>query len=83
VNQQYKLSPNPNSGNLTVMQMIPDDEPVKVEIWNAVGMSVYKTSLQFNNGTAQMKLGSVAPGIYLMQLNDTKGNRFIFKFVVE
>jgi hypothetical protein len=81
--QVYKLFPNPNNGNLSLSQLIPDIQLVNVNIWDALGRNIYKQSLTFTSTTQTLQLGNILPGIYLMKLTDGKGRNFIFKFTVE
>ena len=81
--QQYALYPNPNDGNFTVVQGVIDNNPVTAEIRDVVGQSIYKGSLQFSNGVSKLNIASRAQGIYLLELRDSQGRTFIFKFVVE
>ena len=81
--QQYKLLPNPNDGNLTLYQLLEDNQPVKVEIWNALGICVYKNDLNFIGGADRLHLSNASPGLYLVRLTDNKGREFVLKFVLE
>jgi hypothetical protein len=81
--QQYELYPNPTHGLISLQQMVADKNSVNAEIWNAIGVSIYKNDILFNNGTNQIRLANISPGLYLMKLTDSDGRRFIFKFVEE
>ncbi|MFI4963562.1 MAG: T9SS type A sorting domain-containing protein, partial [Legionellales bacterium] len=70
-------------GNFILQQEVKDNEPVAVEIWDAVGRSVYKDRLQFTEATSILRMKSLASGLYLLQLTDSKERMFKFKFVVE
>ena len=83
VMQRYTLLPNPNNGNMMLKQSISDEQPVVTEIWDAVGRNIFKQNINFIGSNYNLQIGSVSPGIYLMQLRDSKGNEFRFKFVVE
>jgi len=56
---------------------------VQFEIWDAVGQSIYNGQLQFTNAMSKLNVGNIAPGLYLLQITDSKGRMFKFKFVVE
>ena len=56
---------------------------MNAEIFNAIGVSVYKNNLLFSSGTDQIRLVNVVPGLYLLKLTDSEGRKFIFKFVEE
>jgi len=81
--QQYFLSPNPNNGRFILRQKVPDPNLVNVEIWNAEGKCILKQILTFSNGMSQMNVKSMIPGLYIMHLQDSQGNSFIVKFVVD
>jgi hypothetical protein len=55
---------------------------VQAEMLNAVGISVYKAKLYFTAGKADIRLGNVSPGTYLLKLNDSKGRHFTLKFTI-
>jgi len=80
--QHYVLSPNPNNGNMILVQTQSDPDPVRVEVLNMLGQSVYHADLLFNGGKAQLNMQGNAPGFYVLQLTDSKGNTFICKFVI-
>ena len=81
--QKYLLFPNPNDGNFILQQAVIDNEPVEVEIWDVVGRSIYKEHLQFAEATSSIKVKNTLQGLYLLQITDSKGRMFKFKFVVE
>ena len=81
--QQYILYPNPNDGNFILQQGVADDEPVQAEVWDVTGRVLYKDKLQFTDLNAKMRVVNAVPGMYLMQLTDSKGQIFRFKFVVQ
>jgi len=81
--QQYRLVPNPNNGSMALLQSVTDADPVACEIWDAVGRSIYKQNILFSSNQCSIQLGAIVPGLYLLQLRDTKGQEFKFKFLVE
>jgi len=81
--QQYILYPNPNDGNFILQQGVADDEPVQAEVWDVTGRVLYKDNLQFTDLNAKMRVVNAVPGMYLMQLTDSKAQIFRFKFVVQ
>ena len=81
--QKYSLSPNPSDGNVTLKQLVPDVNPVKAQIWNDAGTSIYEGELHFAGGVTQFSVPNKIPGIYLLQLTDSKGMQFMLKFVIE
>jgi hypothetical protein len=80
--QQYTLSPNPNNGIMTLIQMLSDNNHVRVVVLNMLGQQVYSDELLFREGKAQLNMQGNAPGLYVLQLTDCKGNSFICKFVI-
>ena len=81
--QQYTLYPNPNDGNFILQQVLADDAPVQAEVWDVTGRVLYKDKLQFTDLNAKMRVVNAVPGMYLLQLTDSKGQIFRFKFVVQ
>ena len=81
--QQYRLSPNPNSGTMTIKQAVADSGLVKIEVTDMLGQRVKYAELHFSEKAAQVQLPEVASGMYIMKLNDQKGRIFTFKFVVK
>ena len=80
--QRYYLYPNPNEGKLNIQQTIIDIAPVKAEIVNETGISIFQKDILFINGNYTINLNNVSTGIYLLKLNDSKGNNFIIKFTI-
>jgi sugar lactone lactonase YvrE len=81
--QNYNISPNPSDGNITLSQLVKDTDPVFAQIWNTSGVSIYKEQLLFTNGVDQLHVVNAVPGLYLLQLTDSKGRVFILKFVIQ
>ncbi len=81
--QSYSLYPNPNDGNLNLLQTVADANPVYTEVWDGAGRLVYKQALTFSGSRAQVKMSNVPPGMYLIQLRDSSGKYYTFKFAVE
>lgn len=46
-------------------------------------VSIYNSILSFDEGTVKIQLGSIASGLYVLQLTDDTGKQFNLKFVVE
>jgi len=81
--QEYNLYPNPSNGNLTITQAIDNDAPVKVEIYNMLGLRVYIGVLQFSGGNANINVGNVASGIYHVLLSDDSGDIWNKEIIIE
>jgi hypothetical protein len=82
-NQGYTMQPNPNNGNLTITQKWADNSVVKVQVYNATGMVILNSTLQFINGAAGIHIQNNSPGVYMLKLSDDLGNSFISKFVIQ
>ena len=59
-----------------------DDKGVVAEIWNMTGQSIYRDVLHFAGGKTRLMIVNGTPGNYVLQLIDSKGAHFIFKFVI-
>jgi len=81
--QRYILFPNPNNGNFILKQGTTDTDPVLAEITDVLGRSMFKQTLGFTDAISQIQVRNVTPGLYLLQLTDSEGRMFKFKFVVE
>ena len=81
--QSYMLSPNPNIGDMTLMQLIADDRPAEVAVRTAVGATFYKATIAFKGGSAHFDLRAMVPGLYLLELRDGDGLDYTLKFVVQ
>jgi len=81
--QQYILYPNPNDGNFILQQGVADDEPVQAELWDVTGRVLFKDNLHFTDLSTKMRVVNAVPGLYLLQLKDSKGQMFRFKFAVQ
>jgi hypothetical protein len=80
--QHYRVFPNPASGSINIQQSIFDAEPVQAEIWNVEGIRVYKKQLSFDGKAKNIPVNSLSPGLYLLQLRDSKGSNYTLKFIV-
>ncbi len=80
--QGYSLYPNPNNGQITLSQKIADNTVVTVTVSDIVGKCVYRGRLVFDGGFAKLQLNQNTPGLYLLQLTDGAGKRFILKFTI-
>jgi hypothetical protein len=80
-NQAYSLFPNPNDGNLVLVQKVVDTGLVKVDVRDVLGRSVYKQQVLFEDQAHHLQLKSIAPGMYVVNLADSGGRKYTFKFV--
>jgi hypothetical protein len=81
-NQKYYLYPNPNSGNFILQQMVADNTPTTVTVYDVVGRSIYHKQLNFVDTKQSLDVGNAAPGVYLLELKDSRNRIYRFKFVI-
>ena len=81
--QHYTLFPNPNDGKIVLQQYVADGDPVKTDIYDIVGRVIYSESLTFDNKLSHLQISNVPPGMYLLQVTDSKKRIFKFKFVIQ
>lgn len=81
--QSYTLYPNPTDGHINLHQAVADSEPVSIEVWNATGAKVFRNKVAFQGGDAYLQLSKMPPGLYLLQVLDARGNRFVIKFTIQ
>jgi|GEM_PF-2554856 len=80
--QRYSLLPNPNNGNFVLKQYITDSKPATIEIWNAIGQTIYYKQIIFINNVYSINIAGIISGVYMLQIMDSSGHTFNFKFVV-
>ena len=80
--QTYLIAPNPNDGTFVLTQLLNDTNPVKMEITNTIGQTIYKDECLFSNQKYQVTTKTIYPGLYVLKLVDSENRRFVFKFVV-
>jgi len=61
--------------------MVPDLEPVTLEVFDLLGRSVYKKTTIFEEADYMLNLTTVAEGMYLAEISDSEGRNFYYKFV--
>lgn len=72
-----KLYPNPATEQL----MLQYGQAGTVHIYNAVGQQVSYVQLEDGVHTQTIDISTLAPGVYLMKLDDVAGNRSIRQFI--
>jgi len=77
-----KLSPNPTHGNVTISNATIESID-GIEIFDVIGKSVKKVSLQSTEFKTQIDLRDLNTGIYLVKLNSSKGNSSLKKLVIK
>lgn len=80
--QQYWLFPDPNDGSFVLQQQLDDNNPVSLEVLDAAGRVVYKNARAFTDKKMMLQIENAPPGLYLLELVDSKGKRYTLKFVV-
>lgn len=80
--QNYKIYPNPNDGNFALQQYIEDTGLMKIAIYDAVGRNAYKNSHSFINNKCDLELKNYPPGLYLLEITNSKKQIFRCKFVI-
>ena len=83
VEQQYTLYPNPNDGNLTLLQTVLDTKTVTIEVLNAYGQVVEQQKFAISNSAIQLHLGRLPVGVYLLHLSDKQGKMYNLKFIIQ
>jgi hypothetical protein len=82
----FTLVPNPNSGQFTVKGNVAGaDSKVFIQVTNVLGQSVYKKTVQANNGAINEQITldkSVAAGTYQVSVTSGEDN-VVFHVVVE
>ena len=81
--QSYRLYPNPNNGNINIVQKQGDDREVRAEILSATGQNLYTGTLHFNQQNTKVHIQNINSGLYMLQLTDADGKVFNLKFVVQ
>ena len=81
--QRYTLFPNPNDGKIVLQQYVADGEPVKTEIYDIVGRVLFSENLIFDQKLSHLQISNAPPGMYLLQITDSKNRMFKFKFVIQ
>jgi hypothetical protein len=73
--------PNPNDGNITLLQKLADSEPVSIKVYNSVGAVVRSFNTAFESNTAMLHLNNIPAGVYYMILSDSAGQSYHLTFV--
>ncbi len=80
-----KLFPNPNDGRFEIECQSFKGETLQFNMWNGLGMQVFQTRLMpvENTYTFEINLPELVPGVYVLQIQDFKGNVFLKKMIVQ
>jgi hypothetical protein len=79
--QQYMLVPNPNDGNITLLQKLADSKPVSIKVYNSVGAVVRSFNTAYESNTAMLHLNNIPAGLYYMILHNSAGQSYHLTFV--
>ena len=79
----YTLYPNPGDGNIMIAQSIAVNTILDVKVMNNAGALVYQGPIEFRNGVANLKINTVAPGVYFVVLADNTGKLNTFRAVIQ
>ena len=79
----YTLYPNPSNGLLNIEQSIAVDQTSAVRVMNYAGQTTFAGNISFTGGKAQLELGNVAQGIYLVEMREEQGVVTTFRVVVQ
>ncbi|MES2703171.1 MAG: Ig-like domain-containing protein [Bacteroidota bacterium] len=79
----YTVYPNPSDGNIVIKQNVSGNSNVSMKVVNYMGQTVYAGSMVFNNGTGNLRLGSVPQGIYLVEIEGEQGKKDVVRIAVE
>lgn len=77
----YRLFPNPVTENLTIHAQHSNE--VQVQIFSAAGKLLLSQNRSFANGKAELNLGNLQPGVYLLSLRDRSGRQLFTEKVVK
>ena len=80
--QSYSIVPNPNAGDFTLRQTVPDNLPIRLAIYNMTGQVVSSNETSFENQACPVAMVNPVPGIYLARITTAKGETFTLKFTV-
>lgn len=77
--------PNPTSANGTISLSLTESAKVNVAVLNAVGQTVYSTSMTANAGTNKLEvnLSNLSAGLYFYQVQVANKKAVTQKFVIE
>jgi hypothetical protein len=78
---EYRLFPNPVTENLTIHAQHSNE--VQVQIFSATGKLLLSQNRSFANGKAELSLGNLQPGVYLLSLRDQSGRQLFTEKVVK
>lgn len=81
-NKNLKLFPNPSKGNITILGDSVSNLK-SIQIYNILGSKVKDFSFIKTNNNFEINLSDLTKGVYLVKLNDQKGNSKTQKLVLQ
>jgi hypothetical protein len=79
----FTVSPNPTNGQISVQYTLPDSGVLRLEIYDILGQSVYKTIIQKEKGdhTELLDLSrlTISSGVYILSLELKQGDKILLK----
>jgi hypothetical protein len=81
VQKNWKLSPNPTTGNLNIQYEFRGQ--LNVQVFDASGSMQVAKALDFTGGAAQFSLNALPKGVYLVVGADAQGNQHFVERVVK
>ncbi len=79
--QNWKLFPNPTTGNLNIQ--FEHLGQLNVQVFRTDGVRQFSQKLDFTGGTATLNFSDAVPGVYWLMATDAQGNRRIMERVVK
>lgn len=81
--ENLAIYPNPNNGNFTVQFNSSSNNPIKMEVYDMRGRTVFYNSFQ-NNGffNENIQLGNLNTGVYLLKVMDGE-NQITKKIIID
>jgi hypothetical protein len=78
-----RVFPNPTHDNLSIHTIAPVDQDLNILIYNSMGQLIlYKLVAGVNRSQTQiMDVKHLTPGIYIMEISSSDGNRQTLQFV--
>jgi len=81
--QRYTFFPNPGNGTLSIVQDILVNGFVRVRVSDVLGSELYDNIIEFSGGKSQVNLTRLPPGMYVVDLFDGTGIKFVNKIIIE
>jgi hypothetical protein len=73
--------PNPNDGNMELLQKLNDKEPVSIKVFNVIGAVVHSSAQVFKEKSTSLNLSDLPSGAYYLIVIDSSGNAYKLNFL--